>query len=266
RDELTSINDVLNIRISSLTGNAYALREVADVNIDNGYAEIMHDNQQRVAIVGANITNDIDLGTMPKEVQKMINNINHSNNVMIQLKGQVEEQQESFSSLILILIISVILVYMIMAAQFGNLLQPFIIFLSSPFAIVGSILAFYITGTTLSLISFVAIILLMGVVINNGIVLVDYTNMLIKRGYTLYDALVLAGRSRLRPVLMTTITTIMGMLPMAVNKGLLHEIWAPFGITSIGGLAFATLITLIWIPVLYSLFFANVKPKKSLNL
>lgn len=266
RDELTSINDVLNIRISSLTGNSYALREVADVNIDNGYAEIMHDNQQRVAIVGADITNDIDLGTMSKEVQKMINNINHSNNVMIQLKGQVEEQQESFSSLILILIISVILVYMIMAAQFGNLLQPFIIFLSSPFAIVGSIFAFYITGTTLSLISFVAIILLMGVVINNGIVLIDYTNLLIKRGYALYDALVLAGRSRLRPVLMTTITTIMGMLPMAVNKGLLHEIWAPLGITSIGGLAFATLITLIWIPVLYSLFFANVKPKKSLNL
>ena len=266
RDELTSINDVLNIRISSLTGNSYALREVADVNIDNGYAEIMHDNQQRVAIVGADITNDIDLGTMSKEVQKIINNINHPNNVMIQLKGQVEEQQESFSSLILILIISVILVYMIMAAQFGNLLQPFIIFLSSPFAIVGSIFAFYITGTTLSLISFVAIILLMGVVINNGIVLIDYTNLLIKRGYALYDALVIAGRSRLRPVLMTTITTIMGMLPMAVNKGLLHEIWAPFGITSIGGLAFATLITLIWIPVLYSLFFANIKPKKSLNL
>lgn len=266
RDELTSINDVLNIRISSLTGNSYALREVADVNIDNGYAEIMHDNQQRVAIVGADITNDIDLGTMSTEVQKMINNINHSNNVMIQLKGQVEEQQESFSSLILILIISVILVYMIMAAQFGNLLQPFIIFLSSPFAIVGSILAFYITGTTLSLISFVAIILLMGVVINNGIVLIDYTNMLIKRGYALYDALVLAGRSRLRPVLMTTITTIMGMLPMAVNKGLLHEIWAPFGITSIGGLAFATLITLIWIPVLYALFYSNIKSKKTLNL
>jgi len=182
------------------------------------------------------------------------------------MKGQVEEQQESFSSLQLILIISIILVYMIMAAQFGNLLQPFIIFLSSPFAIVGSILAFYITGTTLSLISFVAIILLMGVVVNNGIVLVDYTNMLIKRGNTLYDALVLAGRSRLRPVLMTTITTIMGMLPMAVNKGLLHEIWAPFGITSIGGLAFATFITLIWIPVLYALFHANIKPKKSLNL
>ncbi len=266
RDELTSINDVLNIRISSLTGNSYALREVADVNIDNGYAEIMHDNQQRVAIVGADITNDIDLGTMSKEVQKIINNINHPNNVMIQMKGQVEEQQESFSSLQLILIISIILVYMIMAAQFGNLLQPFIIFLSSPFAIVGSILAFYITGTTLSLISFVAIILLMGVVVNNGIVLVDYTNMLIKRGHTLYDALVLAGRSRLRPVLMTTITTIMGMLPMAVNKGLLHEIWAPFGITSIGGLAFATFITLIWIPVLYALFHANIKPKKSLNL
>jgi len=266
RDELTSINDVLNIRISSLTGNSYALREVADVNIDNGYAEIMHDNQQRVAIVGADITNDIDLGTMSKEVQKIINNINHPNNVMIQLKGQVEEQQESFSNLQLILIISIILVYMIMAAQFGSLLQPFIIFLSSPFAVVGSIFAFYITGTTLSLISFVAIILLMGVVLNNGIVLVDYTNMLIKRGYALYDALVIAGRSRLRPVLMTTITTIMGMLPMAVNKGLLHEIWAPFGITSIGGLAFATLITLIWIPVLYSLFFANIKPKKSLNL
>lgn len=266
RDQMKTINDVLNIRISSLTGNTYALREVAEIDFDNGYVEIMRDNQQRVALVSADITENTDLGTMSNEVQKMINNVHPTDNVIIELKGQVEEQQESFSSLILILIISIILVYMIMAAQFGNLLQPFIIFLSSPFAVVGSIIAFYITGTTLSLISFVAIILLMGVVVNNGIVLVDFTNMLIKRGYSLYDALVTSARSRLRPVLMTTITTIMGMLPMALNNGLLHEIWAPLGITSIGGLAFATLITLIWIPVLYALFYSNIKSKKTLNL
>lgn len=153
-----------------------------------------------------------------------------------------------------------------MAAQFGNLLQPFIIFLSSPFAVVGSIIAFYLTGTTLNLISFVAIILLMGVVVNNGIVLVDYTNMLIKRGYSLNDAIIAAGISRLRPVLMTTFTTIMGILPMAINRGLLHEIWSPFGITTIGGLFFATLITLIWIPLLYSLFYSHFEHKKSLYI
>jgi len=266
RNEVQSINDIMNIRISSVLGNSYPLREVAEVNLNNGYVEIMHDNQQRVAIVGADINSGTDLGVMVKRVQNVLSHLDTDNQVRIELKGQAEEQAKSFADLRLILIISVLLVYMIMAAQFGHLLQPFIIFLSSPFAVVGSIIAFYLTGTTLNLISFVAIILLMGVVVNNGIVLVDYTNMLVKRGYSLYDALIAAGRSRLRPVLMTTLTTIMGMLPMAINRGLLHEVWAPFGITSIGGLMFATLITLIWIPVLYAIFYAHIQPKKLLNV
>ncbi|MDD3756076.1 MAG: efflux RND transporter permease subunit [Bacteroidales bacterium] len=266
RDELKSVNDVLNIRISSLLGSSYPLREVAEVQLNNGYIEIMHDNQQRVAVVGADINTNVDLGTVTKEIQKIISSIDTYDEVIIKQKGQAEEQAKSFKDLGLILVISVLLVYMIMAAQFGNLLQPFIIFLSSPFAVVGSIIAFYLTGTTLNLISFVAIILLMGVVVNNGIVLVDYTNMLIKRGYSLNDAIIAAGISRLRPVLMTTFTTIMGILPMAINRGLLHEIWSPFGITTIGGLFFATLITLIWIPLLYSLFYSHFEHKKSLYI
>ncbi|GAB6278013.1 MAG: efflux RND transporter permease subunit [Lentimicrobium sp.] len=266
RHEVQSINDIMNIRISSVFGHSYPLREVAEVNLNNGYIEIMHDDQQRVAIVGADINSGTDLGAMVKRVQNVLSHIDTDNQVRIELKGQAEEQAKSFADLRLILIISILLVYMIMAAQFGHLLQPFIIFLSSPFAVVGSIIAFYLTGTTLNLISFVAIILLMGVVVNNGIVLVDYTNMLVKRGYTLYDALIAAGRSRLRPILMTTTTTIMGMLPMAINNGLLHEVWGPLGITSIGGLLFATLITLIWIPVLYAIFYARIQPKKLLNV
>jgi len=146
RNEVQSINDIMNIRISSVLGNSYPLREVAEVNLNNGYVEIMHDNQQRVAIVGADINSGTDLGVMVKRVQNVLSHIDTDNQVRIELKGQAEEQAKSFADLRLILIISILLVYMIMAAQFGHLLQPFIIFLSSPFAVVGSIIAFYLTG------------------------------------------------------------------------------------------------------------------------
>jgi len=145
------------------------------------------------------------------------------------------------------------LVYMVMASQFESLIDPFLIMFSVPFAFVGVLFFLYFTGTTLNLLSLIGMILLVGIVVNNAIVLVDYTNILRKRGYSLADAIEKAGAQRLRPVLITTLTTVFGMIPLAISKGEGSEIWKPLGITVIGGLFVSTLITLVLVPVLYSL-------------
>ena len=139
-----------------------------------------------------------------------------------------------------------------MAAQFESMKDPFIILFAIPFTLVGVILAFFVTGITLSVTTFIGLIMLVGIVVNNGIVLVDYTNMLRKRNYPLRDAVMEAGRSRLRPVLMTSLTTILGMLPMAVSNGMGREMYAPLGITIIGGLLVSTLVTLLLVPAMYT--------------
>ena len=141
---------------------------------------------------------------------------------------------------------------MVMAAQFESLLDPFIILFAIPFTLVGVVLMFAITGVALSVVTFVGVVTLVGIVVNNGIVLVDYTNMLLKRGRTLQDAVMEAGRSRLRPVLMTSLTTILGMVPMALNKGMGTELYSPFGLTVIGGLLVSTIVTLLVVPTMYA--------------
>jgi multidrug efflux pump subunit AcrB len=157
----------------------------------------------------------------------------------------------------LILVIGILLVYMVMAAQFESFKDPFIIMFAVPFTIVGIILAFFVTGLTLSVTTFIGVIMLMGIVVNNGIVLVDYTNLLRKRGYNLTEAVLEAGRSRMRPVLMTSFTTMLGMLPMALSKGMGREMYSPLGVTIIGGLLVSTVITLILVPTIYSVFHKN---------
>ena len=153
----------------------------------------------------------------------------------------------------LLFLLSLFLIYAIMASQFESLRDPFIIMFTVPLSIIGVIWAFILTGTTLSAVTFVGIIMLLGIVVNNGIVLVDYTNLLRGRGYSIIEAIKEGGRSRLRPVLMTAITTIIGMFPMALNNGAGSEIWKPLGITVIGGLTVATLVTLLLIPAIYAI-------------
>jgi HAE1 family hydrophobic/amphiphilic exporter-1 len=143
---------------------------------------------------------------------------------------------------------------MVMAAQFESFKNPFIIMLAVPFTLVGIVIAFLLTGTTLSVTTFIGIIMLVGIVVKNGIILVDYTNMLRKRGYKLYDAIQEGGRSRLRPVVMTSLTMILAMVPMAISGGMGYEMFSPLAITMIGGLLFSMLITLIIVPVFYAIF------------
>ena len=145
-------------------------------------------------------------------------------------------------------------VFIVMASQFESFVMPFVIMFSIPFAFTGVILALFITSTTLSLIAALGAVLLVGIVVKNGIVLVDYINLMRDRGYDLYEAIALSGHSRLRPVLMTALTTILAMMPLALSKGEGSEIWTPMGITVIGGLVFSTIVTMIIVPVMYAIF------------
>ena len=170
---------------------------------------------------------------------------------MIDVGGAYEDLMESMSDLMMLLLVSLILVYIVMAAQFESLKMPLIIMASIPFSFTGVILALIITQSTLSIIAMLGAIMLVGIVVKNAIVLIDYTNLMRDRDYELDEAIMRAGRSRLRPVIMTTSTTILGMLPLALSTGEGSEIWKPMGISVIGGLILSTVVTLVIVPVIY---------------
>ncbi|ASB50755.1 efflux RND transporter permease subunit [Alkalitalea saponilacus] len=251
-----SPEDLNNIMISTLTGKQVPVREVATIVESRGPLEINREEQQRIVKVMADL-NGISLGEGAARVQAMLDEIPHESGVSVELGGQISDQSESFDSLMLMFIAGILLVYMVMASQFESLKDPFIIIFAIPFSIIGVIWAFVVTGLTLSVVTFIGVIMLLGVVVNNGIVLVDYTNLLRKRGYSLVEAVLEGGRSRLRPVLMTSFTTILGMTPMALSTGMGSEMWSPLGITIIGGMLFSTVITLVLVPVIYTLFNRN---------
>jgi HAE1 family hydrophobic/amphiphilic exporter-1 len=173
---------------------------------------------------------------------------------MINVGGTYEDQQESFMDLALLMVVSLILVFIVMASQFESFTMPFVIMFSIPFAFTGVILGLFITGTTLTLVAALGAVLLIGIVVKNGIVLIDFTNLMRDRGHKLNEAIILSGKSRLRPVLMTAATTILGMLPLALSTGEGSEMWRPMGITVIGGLVFSTIVTMVIVPVMYGIF------------
>ncbi len=245
------INKLHNITLTNLTGNQIKLEQVARIVEDSGVLEIEHKAQQRIVYVKSEVE-DLSLGDAAQRAEEIISQIDKPENIDIRLGGQVTEQQDSFGDLYLILILGILLVYMIMAAQFESFKDPFIIMFAVPFTFIGIIWAFKLTGLTLSVTTFIGMIMLMGIVVNNGIVLVTYTNLLRARGNTLVKAVTDAGHSRLRPVLMTSLTTILAMVPMALSKGMGKEMYSPLGVTLIGGLLVSTLITLILVPVIYT--------------
>lgn len=246
-----SISKLREMQVTNLLGQQVPLIAVADIQEKEGPVQIERLTQQRYVKVTTNL-NGISLGDGAKKAEQIIGDLDTPQGVTVSLGGQVEDQGDTFSSLTIIFIIGLLLVFMVMAAQFESLLDPFIILFAIPFTLVGVILAFLITGTTLSVVTFIGLIMLVGIVVNNGIVLVDYSNMLVRRGYSIRDAVMESGRSRLRPVLMTSMTTILGMLPMALSRGMGKELYAPLGITIIGGLLISMLVTLILVPTAYA--------------
>ncbi len=247
----SDIGDINNISLTNLLGIQVPLSSVATIEDGFGPLEIKHEAQERIVIVGANL-NNISLGEGAEIARKIMNSAEHDPSVRLSLAGKVGDQEESFGDLKMIFIIGILLVYMIMASQFESFKDPFIILFAIPFSLVGVVLAFAVTGINLNIVTFVGIIMLLGVVVNNGIVLVDYTNLLRARDYKITDAILEAGRSRLRPVLMTSLTTILAMIPMVLSRSIGSELWVPLGITLIGGLLISMIITLILVPCIYA--------------
>ncbi len=247
------IEAIKNIEITNLKGKQIPLKAFANIRQEIGPQQIDRKSQQRIVKVMANLQ-DISLGRAATKVQAEIDGISIPTGVDVEVRGQLTEQEQAFSDLYLILAIGIALVYMVMAGQFESFKDPFIIMFALPFTFVGIIWAFFATGLTLSVTTFLGVIMLMGIVVNNGIVLVDYTKLLRKRGYSLYDAVLEGGRSRMRPVLMTSFTTILAMLPMALSQGMGREMYSPLGVTIIGGMLISTIVTLIIVPAIYTIF------------
>jgi HAE1 family hydrophobic/amphiphilic exporter-1 len=247
------IERIKNIMLTNLLGQQIPLLAVAEVTTGTGALQIDRFAQQRIVKVRAEL-NGISLGEGQEQAKQILAGMDIPDSVEVELSGQTSEQGDSFSDLYLILIIGILLVYMVMAGQFESFRDPFIIMFAIPLTFIGVVWAFKLSGLTLSVTTFIGVIMLMGIVVNNGIVLVDYTNLLRKRGYRVYDAVQEAGRSRLRPVLMTSLTTILGMLPMALSQGMGREAYSPLGTTMIGGLLVSTLITLLVVPTIYAVF------------
>lgn len=254
-----SPEDIENLAINSpFTGKQIRLSNIAKVYETVGPEEIERKNRERVLKVECN-TYQRSMGKVIEDIKKELAEITIPEGILINFGGEAEEQKKAFADLFLLLILGVALVYMVMAAQFESLLDPFIVMFAIPFTFTGVILAFLITRTTLSIISFLGIVMLMGIVVNNAIVLISYINILRARGLSMVEAVTSGGRDRLRPVLMTTFTTLFAMIPLALSRGEGAEIWQPLGITMIGGLSVSTLVTLLFVPTLYAVFETKIK-------
>lgn len=249
----TRYEDLQRIKIPTPDGRNITLADLVTFSDQGGPVKIERINRERVVKVEASLFHT-SLGQASALLQKALAHYDMPPGYYYKFGGDVEEQTKAFRTLTLLLILGILLVYMVMAAQFESLKQPLVIMFSIPFTFTGVILAFVLTRTPLSLISFIGVVMLMGIVVNNAIVLIDYVNLLRARGRKLMEAVVEAGHSRLRPVLMTTITTIGGTVPMALSNSQGSEMWNQLGITVIGGLAVSTLITLVLVPTVYYLF------------
>ena len=248
----TSIEDLENILLYNNGGKAIRVKDVGQVVERQNPPTIERKDRERIVTVSAVVSGT--LSDVVEASEAVIDQMELPNGINIQISGSYEDQQESFADLAVLGILIVVLVFIVMAAQFESLTYPFIIMFSVPFAFSGVLLALYFTGTNLNIMSLLGGIMLIGIVVKNGIVLIDYTMLCRERGMAVLNSVVTAGRSRLRPVLMTTMTTILGMVPMAVSTGEGAEMWRPLGIAVIGGLTISTILTLILVPVLYCSF------------
>ncbi len=250
----TSIEEIENIVIYNSANKAIRVGDVGTVVEEFAPPAIQRENRQRIVKVTAMLGDGVALGTVVQDVNAILENYSLPDDVSIEVGGTLEDQQESFGDLITLFVLIIMLVYIVMATQFESFVYPFIIMITMVLAVPGVFLALWITNTSLSLMALIGAIMLVGIVVKNGIVMVDYTNLLRERGAGITQAVIAAGKSRLRPVLMTSLTTILGMLPMALGIGEGSELWQPMGIAIIGGLVFSTILTLVAVPVMYSLF------------
>jgi len=247
-----TLMELEGLTIAAPTGGRVPLREVAEIVRVNGPSSINREDQSRVVNITANVVGR-DLGSVTTELKQAMDKVRLPGGYFIEYGGQNQEMMESFASLGLALLLSIILVYMVMASQFESLMHPFVIMFSIPTTFIGVVGGLAVTGRSLSVPAFIGVIMLMGIVVNNAIVLVDYINTLRRRGASREDAIVQAGPTRLRPILMTTLTTVLGLVPLALGIGEGAEAQAPMATVVVGGLTMSTLFTLVFVPVVYTI-------------
>lgn len=252
----TSIEDIENIVIYSNQGKGIKLKELGTVVERFTPPTIERKDRERIITVSA-VVDGAPMSEVVASAEAEMANMHLPSGVTIQIAGSYEDQQDSFSDLLMLGVLIIILVYIVMAAQFESLTYPAIIMTSLLFAFSGVFLILWLTGHTLNIMSMIGAIMLIGIVVKNGIVLIDYITLNRERGMSIRKAVIDGGRSRLRPVVMTTLTTILGMVPMAVGTGQGAEMWRPMGTAVIGGLTFSTVLTLLFVPVLYCVFAGN---------
>jgi len=246
-----SIEEVENLLISSSMGLQIPLKEIAEVIVASGPKGIDRENQQRIVNVSGNISNRF-LGKVIQDAQQQLDKLVLPEDYRYEFVGENREMQESFIQLAQALVLSIILVYMIIAAQFESLLMPLAVMFSVPFSLIGVIMGLLLADKSLNVLSYIGIIMLVGIVVNNSIVLVDYINKLRKEGMKRKEAIILGGKTRLRPILMTMFTTVLALVPMAIGIGEGSELRAPMAITIIGGLSSSTFLSLIIVPIFYT--------------
>ncbi|MGE3062959.1 MAG: efflux RND transporter permease subunit [bacterium] len=261
REYLSSSEMLKSIPVNTPSGLTIPLSAVAEIERSSQPPMIERKDQMRLITLSSNLSN-APLSEANKKLDEIIARIEVPEGVRIVKSGDIESQQESFRDLLIAILIGILLVFLVMAGQFESFIDPFVILFSIPFALTGVIWALFLTNTTLSIMGFIGMLMLVGIVVNNAIVLIDYINQLRTNGMALCDAVPLAGKRRLRPVLMTTLTTVFGLLPLAMSVSEGAEMWRPLGIVVIGGLLMSTLVTLVIVPVIYSIAEAKIKRVK----
>ncbi|MBQ2111863.1 MAG: efflux RND transporter permease subunit [Bacteroidales bacterium] len=248
----TSIEDIENIIIYNNMGKGVRIKDLGTVIETLTPPSIQRKNRERLITVSGVVANGVALSDAVATTDAILADTEIPSELSVEIGGSYEDQQEMFGDLIMLLAMIVILVYIVMASQFESFMSPFVIMFSIPFAFVGVLLGLWVTGTPLGTMGMIGILILMGIVVKNGIVLIDYTILMRERGKSVAEASVIAAKSRLRPILMTTLTTVLGMVPMAIGQGEGSEMWRSLGMVVAWGLSISTLVTLVIIPTVYA--------------
>jgi len=269
-DLVDDVEKLKSLAIPTPSGIMLPLSSIATVEKEKGPVSIDREDQSRTIKVTASVVGRFS-GDVNSEIQQKLRDLDLPEGYSIEMGGEQEQIMESFGGLTLAFVLAILLVYMVMASQFESLLQPFIIMFTLPLAIIGVVFSLLLTGRSLNIASFIGMITLAGVVVNNGIVLIDFVNQLRERGLSREEAIMRAGPLRVRPILMTTLTTVLGLLPLSLGLGEGGELSASLATVLMGGLTVSTVLTLIVVPVLYTVFedfgkiFGRKRPASSEN-
>ena len=248
----TSVEDIENIIIYNNMGKGVRIKDLGTVVETLTPPSIQRKNRERLITVSGVVANGVALSDAVAATDAVLADTDIPSELAVEIGGSYEDQQDMFGDLIMLLAMIIILVYIVMASQFESFMSPFVIMFSIPFAFVGVLLGLWVTGTPLGTMGMIGILILMGIVVKNGIVLIDYTILMRERGFSVAEASVIAAKSRLRPILMTTLTTVLGMVPMAIGQGEGSEMWRSLGMVVAWGLSISTLVTLVIIPTVYA--------------